>query len=41
MEYSKNEKTCEILNGTFGCYRYKVMDEVIYYKDNIYLGLGS
>lgn len=37
MEYSKNRHACEILDGTHGDDRYRVMDEVIYYKDMIYL----
>lgn len=34
-------KTCEILDGITGDDRYMVMDDVIYYKDMIYLVLGS
>jgi len=37
VEYSKDQQECEILDGTHGDYRYRVMDDVIYYKDKIYL----
>lgn len=37
VEYSKNQKACEILDGTFGDDRYRVTNDVIYYKDIIYL----
>lgn len=41
VEYSKDRQACEILDGTHGDDRYRGMDDVIYYKDNIYLVPGS
>ena len=37
VEYSKDTKACEVLEGTHANERYRVMDEVIYYKGCIYL----
>ena len=37
MEYSKNRFTCEVLDGQVQDNRYRVMEDVIYYKDRIYL----
>ena len=33
VEYSKNRFTCEILDGQVQDDRYRVIDDVIYYKD--------
>lgn len=41
MEYSKDQHACEILDEIAGVDKYKEMDEVIYYKDTIYLVPGS
>eukprot|EP00253_Pinus_taeda_P032599 PITA_32599 len=41
VEYSKDRQACEILDGTYGDDRFRVMDDVIYYKDRIYLVPGS
>jgi len=41
VEYSKVRKACEVLEGTHADERYRVMDEVIYYKGHIYLVLNS
>ena len=37
VEYSKDKRACEVLEGTHVDERYRVMDEVIYYKEPIYL----
>ena len=37
VEYSKNRFACEILDGQVQDDRYRVIDDVIYYKDKIYL----
>ena len=37
VEYSKNRFACEILDGKVQDDRYRVIDDVIYYKDKIYL----
>ena len=37
VEYSKNRFACEILDGQVQDDRYRVIDDVIYYKDIIYL----
>ena len=37
VEYSKNKFACEILDGQVQDDRYRVIDDVIYYKDRIYL----
>jgi hypothetical protein len=37
VEYSKDRFDCEILNNQIQDDRYRVMDDIIYYKDNIYL----
>jgi hypothetical protein len=37
VEYSKNKFACEVLDGKVVDERYKVLDEVIFYKDRIYL----
>lgn len=41
VEYSKDRFACEILDGQVQDNRYRVVDEVIYYKDRIYLVPGS
>lgn len=40
-EYSKDMHACEILDGMHGDDRLRVMDDVIHYKDRIYLVLES
>lgn len=37
VEYSKDRRACEILEGTHADERYQVMDEVIYYKVHIFM----
>jgi hypothetical protein len=37
VEYSKNKFACEVLDGQVPDDRYRVVDDVIYYKDRIYL----
>ena len=37
VEYSKYHFSCEILDGQVTDDRYRVMDEVIYYRDRIFL----
>ena len=37
MEYSKNTHACQILDGILQDEWYKVMNDVIYYKNKIYL----
>jgi hypothetical protein len=37
VEYSKNNFTCEVLDGKIQDDRYKVIDDVILYKDRVYL----
>ena len=41
MEYSKDHFSCEILDDHISDDRYKVMDEVIYFRDRIFLTGGS
>ncbi len=41
VEYSKNTFACEIMDGHIHNDRYRVVDDVIYYKDRIYLVPGS
>jgi len=41
VEYSKNKFACEILDGQVSDDRYRVIDDIIYYKDRIYLVLES
>jgi hypothetical protein len=41
VEYSKNRFACEILDGQVSDDRYRVIDDIIYYKDRIYLVLES
>jgi hypothetical protein len=37
VEYSKNTFACELMGGSIQDDRYKVVDDIIYYKDMIYL----
>ena len=37
VEYSKNTCACEIMDGRIHDDRYKVVNDIIYYKDRIYL----
>jgi hypothetical protein len=41
VEYSKNKFAFEVLDGQVQDDRYKVVDDVIFYKDKVYLVLGS
>jgi hypothetical protein len=41
VEYSKDKFTCEILDGKVHDNRYKVIDDVIFYKDRVYVVPGS
>jgi hypothetical protein len=37
VDYSKNKFSCEVMDGQVVDDRYRVLDEVIFYKDRIYL----
>jgi hypothetical protein len=37
MEYSKNRFVCELMDGYIQDDRYRVGDDIIYYRDCIYL----
>jgi hypothetical protein len=37
VEYSKNKFACEVMDGQVVDDRYRVLDDVIFYKDRIYL----
>jgi hypothetical protein len=37
VEYSKKEFTCEVMDGQIQDDQYKVIDDVIFYKDRVYL----
>jgi hypothetical protein len=37
VEYSKNKFTCELMDGHIQDDRYIVVDDIIFYKDRIYL----
>jgi hypothetical protein len=37
VEYSKNKFTCEVMDGQIHDDRYRVIDDVIFYKDRVYL----
>jgi hypothetical protein len=39
VEYSKNNFSCELMDHNIYDDRYKVVDDIIYYKDHIYLVL--
>eukprot|EP00253_Pinus_taeda_P005619 PITA_05619 len=41
VEYSKDRFACEVLDGQVADDRYKVVDEIIYYRDRIFLTEGS
>jgi len=41
VEYSKDDLACRILDGVVPDERFKVINEVIYYKDRIYLAKDS
>ena len=41
VEYSKDRRACDILEGSYANESYRVMDEVIYYKGGIFLVSGS
>jgi hypothetical protein len=37
VEYSKNKFTCEVMDGQIQDDQYRVIDDVIFYKDRVYL----
>jgi hypothetical protein len=37
VEYSKNKFACEVMDGMIQDDRYRVIDDVIFYKDRVYL----
>jgi hypothetical protein len=37
VEYSKNKFSCEVMDGKIQDDRYRVIDDVIFYKDRVYL----
>jgi hypothetical protein len=39
VEYSKNKFACEVMDGQIQDDRYRVIDDVIFYKDKVYLVL--
>ena len=41
VEYSKDHFVCEILDGLVTDERYRVMDDVIYYQDWVFLARDS
>ena len=41
VEYSNDMLTCEVLDGQVADDRYRVVDEIIYYRDQIFLTEGS
>jgi hypothetical protein len=41
VEYSKNKFASEVLDGQVQDDRYKVIDDIIFYKDRVYLVSGS
>ena len=41
VEYSKDRFACEVLDGQVENDRYRVVDEIIYYRDRIFLTEGS
>jgi hypothetical protein len=41
VEYSKNRFSCELMDGELQDDRYKVVNDIIYYKGRIYLVPGS
>jgi hypothetical protein len=40
VEYSKRKFSCEVMDSSVQDDRYKVVDDIIYYKDRIYLVPG-
>ena len=41
VEYSKDNFSCKVLDGQVKDDRYRVIDEIIYYRDRIFLTEGS
>ena len=41
VEYSKDKFACEVLDGQVADDRYRVVNEIIYYKDRIFLTEAS
>ena len=41
VEYSKNKFSCEVMDGQIQDGLYRVIDDVIFYKDRVYLVLDS
>jgi hypothetical protein len=41
VEYSKNKFACEVVDGQIQDDRYRVIHDVIFYKDRVYLVLDS
>jgi hypothetical protein len=41
VEYSKNKFACEVMDGKIQDGRYRFIDDVIFYKDRVYLVLDS
>jgi hypothetical protein len=41
MEYAKDQFACQLLDGQVQDDNFKVMNDLIYYKDRIFLVLGS
>ena len=41
VEYSKDRFACEVLDGQVTDNRYRVIDEIIYYRNRIFLTEGS
>ena len=41
VDYSKDRSACEVLDGQVTDDRYRVIDEIIYYRDRIFLTEGS
>jgi hypothetical protein len=41
VEYYKKTFACEVMNGNLVDDRYRVLDDIIFYKDHIYLVLES
>jgi hypothetical protein len=37
VEYSKNKFACEVMDGQIQDDKYRVIDDVIFYKDRVYL----
>ena len=41
VEYSKNKFACELLDGQIQDDKYRIVDDIIYYKNRLYLVLES